>query len=79
METKTTLIRGLAMDVIVVEAMHANAVETLFYLAMIYVRHRKTGAQRLVQRTRIAGTGQALARDVQNRGLRALEPFGAVA
>ena len=75
METKKTLIRGLAIDVIVVETMHADAVGTLFYIAMIYVRHRKTGAQHLVQRTRIPGTGQALARDVQKRGLRALETF----
>lgn len=75
METKKTLIRGLAIDVIVVETMHTDAVGTLFYIAMIYVRHRKTGAQHLVQRTRIPGTGQALARDVQRKGLRALEAF----
>ncbi|BCH63272.1 hypothetical protein RvVAT039_04880 [Agrobacterium vitis] len=75
METKKTVVRGLAIDVIVVETMHTDAVGTLFYIAMIYVRHRRTGAQRLVQRTRIAGTGQALARDVQRKGLRALEAF----
>lgn len=75
METKKTLIRGLGFDVIVIETMHRDTVGTLFYIAMIYVRHCKTGAQRLVQRTRIAGTGQSLARDVQKRGLRALEGF----
>ncbi|OCJ63469.1 hypothetical protein A6U97_13370 [Agrobacterium tumefaciens] len=73
METKKTLIRGLAIDVIVVETMHTDAIGTLFYVAMIYVRHRKSGTQHLVQRTRIPGTGQALARAVQKRGLRALE------
>lgn len=75
METKKTLIRGLAIDVIVVETMHADVVGTLFYVAMIYVRHRRTGTQRLIQRTRIPGTGQKLARDVQRKGLRALETF----
>ena len=75
METKKTLIRGLAIDVVVVETMHKDAIGTLFYVAMIYVRHRKTGAQHLVQRTRIPNSGQALARDVQKRGLRALETF----
>lgn len=75
METKKTLIRGLAIDVIVVETMHTDAIGTLFYIAMIYVRVRKSGAQHLVQRTRIPNSGQALARDVQKRGLRALEAF----
>lgn len=75
METKKTLVRGLAIDVIVVETMHTDAIGTLFYVAMIYVRHGRTGAQHLVQRTRIPGTAQALARDVQRRGLRALETF----
>lgn len=75
METKKTLIRGLAIDVIVVETMHTDAIGTLFYIAMIYVRVRKSGSQHLVQRTRIPNSGQALARDVQKRGLRALEAF----
>ena len=75
METKRTVVRGLAIDVIVVETMHSDSLGHLFYLAMIYVRHRKTGAQHLVQRTRIPGTGQALAREVHRRGVRALETF----
>lgn len=75
MKTTTTLIRGLAIDVLVIETVHADAVDTLFYRAEIVVRHRKTGAQHLVQRTRIPGTAQALARDVQRNGLRALETF----
>lgn len=75
MKTTTTLIRGLAIDVLVIETVHADAVGTLFYRAEIVVRHRKTGAQHLVQRTRIPGTAQALARDVQRNGLRALETF----
>ncbi|MEH0292523.1 hypothetical protein V6R98_09975 [Agrobacterium sp. CCNWLW71] len=79
METKKTLVRGLAIDVIVVETMHSDSLGHLFYVAMIYVRHRRTGAQHLVQRTRIPGTGQALARDVQRRGIRALEAFRPVA
>jgi len=75
METKKTLVRGLAIDVIVVETMHSDSLGHLFYVAMIYVRHRRTGAQHLVQRTRIPGSAQALARDMQKRGLRALETF----
>lgn len=75
METKKTLVPGLAIDVIVVETMHSDKLGHLFYVAVIYVRHRRTGAQYLVQRTRIPGTGQALARDVQRRGLRALGTF----
>ncbi|KAB2700388.1 hypothetical protein F9K79_05745 [Ochrobactrum sp. Kaboul] len=75
METRKTVVRGLSIDLIVVETTHTDAIGTLFYVAMIYARHRKTGAQQLIQRTRIPGTGQALARDVQRRGLRALETF----
>lgn len=75
MKTTTTVIRGLAIDVLVIETVHADAVGTLFYRAEILVRHRRTGAQHLVQRTRIPGSAQALARDMQKRGLRALETF----
>ncbi len=75
METKKTLVRGLAIDVIVVETMHSDSIGHLFYLAMIYVRHRRTGAQHLIQRTRIPNSGPTIARDVQRRGLRALEAF----
>lgn len=75
METKKTIVRGLAIDVIVIETMHTDSIGHLFYFAMIYVRSRRTGAQHLVQRTRIPNSGQALARDVQKRGLRALEAF----
>ena len=75
MKTTTTVIRGLAIDVLVIETTQTDAMGTLFYRAEILIRHRKTGAQHLVQRTRIPDSGQALARDVQKRGLRALETF----
>lgn len=75
MKTTTTVIRGLAIDVLVIETVQTDAIGTLFYRAEILVRHRRTGAQHLVQRTRIPGTGQALARDVQRNGIRALEAF----
>ncbi len=75
MKTTTTVIRGLAIDVLVIETVHADAIGTLFYRAEILVRHRETGAQHLVQRTRIPNSGKALARDVQRRGLRVLETF----
>lgn len=73
MESKTTVVRGLAFDVVVIETMHSDSVGTLFYRAAIFVRERATGAQRLVRRTRIPGTGAALARDVQQMGVRALD------
>ena len=79
MRTTTTVIRGLTIDVLVIETVHADAVGTLFYRAEIVIRHRQTGAQLLVQRTRIPGSAQALARDVQRRGIRALDPFRPVA
>ncbi|MFB2567282.1 hypothetical protein [Rhizobium sp. IMFF44] len=75
METKKTIIRGLAIDVLIVETTHADARGTLFYRAEILIRERKTGAQRLVQRTRLPGTANELAKAVQKRGLRALEVF----
>ncbi|MCQ1773715.1 hypothetical protein NOI24_20575 [Neorhizobium galegae] len=77
MEKETTTVRGLIFDVVVIETMHRDRAGTLFYRAEIFIRSRKNGAQRLVQRTRIPNTGQALARDVQERGLRALETFTA--
>lgn len=73
METKTTMIRGLAIDVIVIETMQQEAGSVLFYSASIFIRSRRTGAQQLARRTRIPGTGPALARDVQRMGIRALE------
>ena len=73
MKTMTTVIRGLAIDVVVVETTHADAVGILFYRAEIFTRNRGTGRQRLVQRTRIPGTGKELAKAVQQRGVRALE------
>lgn len=72
MEAKITTIRGLAIDVIVIETMHSNGSSILFYSAEIFVRSRRTGVQQLARRTRIPGTGPALARDVQRMGLRAL-------
>lgn len=74
METKTTTIRGLAIDVVVVETMHTDAAGTvIWYVATISIRERKTGTQHLVRRTRVPGSGQALARDVQRLGVRALD------
>lgn len=75
MKTTNTVVRGLAIDVLVIETTQTDAMGILFYRAEILIRLRKTGAQHLVQRTRIPGSGQALARDVQKRGLRALEAF----
>ena len=75
MKTTTTVIRGLAIDVVVVEIVHSDAVGTLFYRAEILIREHKSGAQRLVRRTRIPGTAKELARAVQRCGVRALETF----
>lgn len=77
MKTKTTVVRGLAIDVIVVETIHADAVSTLFYVATIFVRERRTGTEKLVRRTRIPGSGQELARAVQQMGVRALDHLSA--
>jgi hypothetical protein len=70
MKTTTTTIRGLAIDVLVIETTHTDAVG-----AEIMIRERKTGTQRLVRRSRIPGAGQALVRNVQRNGIRALEAF----
>lgn len=77
MKTTTTTIRGLAIDVLVIETMQADAVGVLFYIAEIVIRERKTGAQRLVRRSRIPGIGRELAIAVQQRGLRALSTLTA--
>lgn len=74
METKTTTIRGLAVDVIVIETIHLDAGGShLWYTADVYIRERKNGTQHLARRTRVPGAGQALARDVQRMGVRALD------
>ncbi len=73
MKTKKTVIKGLAIDVLVIETTHRDAHGTLFYRAEIFVREKKTGIERLVRRSRIPGTGQELARAVQAQGVRALE------
>lgn len=78
METKTTTIRGLAIDVQVIETMHRTTCgEVLWYIATIIVRERKTGVQRLVRRTRIPGSAQELALAVQRLGVRALDHLAA--
>ncbi|MQW06356.1 hypothetical protein GHK45_22295 [Sinorhizobium meliloti] len=78
MQTKTTVVRGLAIDVIVVETTHADAIgAVLWYVATISIRERKTGVQKLIRRTRVPGSGQALARDVQRLGVRALDHLAA--
>lgn len=73
MKTMTTVIRGLALDVVVVETTQADAVGIAFYYAEILVRERGTGNQRLVRRTRIPGTGKELVKAVQQHGVRALD------
>ncbi|TDX76234.1 hypothetical protein EDE05_117116 [Neorhizobium sp. R1-B] len=77
MKKKKTLIRGLAIDVLVIETMQTDAVGMLFYIAEIHVRERKTGTEKLIRRTRVPGSGEALARDVQRLGVRALDHLSA--
>lgn len=77
MEMKTTTVKGLAFDVIVVETVHRDARGILFYVAAIFIREHKTGARRLVRRTRVPGTGQEVARAVQQHGVRALDKLTA--
>lgn len=79
MKTTTTVIRGLAIDVLIIETVHTDGVGTLFYRAEILIRERKSGTQRLVRRTRIPGTAKELAQAVQQRGVRALETFSRTA
>lgn len=73
MKTKKTVIKGLAIDVLVIETVHTDTRGTLFYRAEIHVRERKTGIERLVRRTRLPGSAAELARAVQEQGVRALE------
>lgn len=79
MRTKKTLIRGLAIDVLVIETTQSDAAGTLFYFAEIHVREKRTGTEKLVRRTRIPGTAKELAQVVQQRGVRALETFSRTA
>lgn len=78
MKTTTTTVRGLAVDVLVIETMHQTASgEVLWYVATILVQNRRTGAQRLLRRTRVPGSGRELAKAVQQHGVRALETLTA--
>lgn len=77
METTTTRIRGIAFDVLVTETTHRDARGVLFYLAVIIVRNRKTGAEQVARRSRIPGAGKALARAVQQHGVRVLDKLTA--
>ncbi|WP_165433372.1 hypothetical protein [Rhizobium ruizarguesonis] len=51
METKTTTIRGLAFDVVVIETSHQDERGVLFYLAVVVIRERKTGIERVTAPT----------------------------
>ncbi|MBB3915551.1 hypothetical protein [Rhizobium fabae] len=75
MRKKTTTIRGLAFDIVVIETTQTDVIGTLFYHAEIYIRSRKTGEQKLARRSRIPGSGGAIATAVQQHGVRALEGF----
>jgi hypothetical protein len=75
MKKMTTVIRGLAIDIVVVETTHVDTTGILFYRAEIFTRNRRTGTQNLVRRTRIPGSGKELAKAVQQRGVRALDTF----
>ncbi|THF50231.1 helix-hairpin-helix domain-containing protein [Allorhizobium terrae] len=77
MEKTTTTIRGLAFDAILTETTHKDAHGVLFYLAVVTLRSRKTGVERVARRSRIPGAGKALARDVQRLGVRALDKLAA--
>lgn len=78
MKTTTTTIRGLAIDVLVIETQQQTASgEVLWYVATIIVKNRRTGVQRLVRRTRVPGSGKELAKAVKQRGIRALEALAA--
>ncbi|MCM2403437.1 hypothetical protein NBH20_19880 [Rhizobium sp. S153] len=78
MKTTTTTIRGLAINVLVIETMQQTASgEVLWYVATIIVQNRRTGVQHLVRRTRVPGSGKELAKAVQQRGVRALEALAA--
>lgn len=78
METKTTTIKGLAIDVVVVEIMQTDAAgAVLWYVATISIRERRTGIKKHVRRTRVPGSAQELARAVQRLGVRALDHLAA--
>lgn len=77
METTTTIIKGLAVDVIITETTHRDTRGILFYLATITVRSRKTGVEKIARRSRLPGAGKAIARDVQRLGVRALDRLAA--
>ena len=78
MKTTTTTIRGLAIDVLVIETQQQTASgEVLWYVATILIQNRKTGAQRLFRRTRVPGTAKQLAKAVQQHGVRAVEVLAA--
>ena len=77
METTITKIKGLAFDVFVTETTHKDARGIFFYRCVVIVREHKTGVERVACRSRIPGTGKTLARDVQQRGVRALDALAA--
>lgn len=77
METTTTTIRGLALDVIITETTHRDERGILFYLAVITIKSHRTGVERVARRSRIPGAGASLARDVQRLGVRALDKLAA--
>lgn len=73
METTTTTIRSLAVDVIITETAHWDGNVILFYLATITIRSHRTGVERIARRSRIPGTAKTIVRDVQRLGVRALD------
>ncbi len=73
METKTTTIKGLAVDLIITETTHRDTRGILFYLATIAVRSHRTGVEKIARRSRIPGAVNSLACDVRRMGIRAFD------
>lgn len=78
MNTTTTLLKGLAFDIEVVEVHQTDSAGCiLFYRASVIIRPRHKVAGRLIRRSRIPGAATELARHLHKRGIRALDELAA--
>ncbi|MDP2118762.1 MAG: hypothetical protein Q8K28_02545 [Hoeflea sp.] len=72
MAIRTTIFRGLVVDLVIEEFNDCNAAGQLnAYVATLYTQDRKTSSRTLIRRSRLPGAGTEIEREIRRGGLQA--------
>lgn len=77
MKISTTIIPGLAFDLLIEEVNHRDAGGRLLcYLASIYRQNKGTSVRHLVRRSRVPGAADVMRREIERDGIQSFRRFG---